>query len=83
MQALTLGAQDLLSFNYQLGLLANLASGSSLPVATGKKYGQYRLEVVGDEEVEVPAGTFRCLHPVSYTHLDVYKRQGLYRPGFR
>ena len=61
-QALTLGAQDLLSFNYQLGLLANLASGSSLPVATGKKYGQYRLEVVGDEEVEVPAGTFRCLH---------------------
>ena len=61
-QALTPGAQDLLSFNYQLGLLANLASGSSLPVATGKKYGQYRLEVVGDEEIEVPAGTFRCLH---------------------
>jgi hypothetical protein len=56
------GTQDVLSFAYQLGLIADLAAHGSLPVATGKKYGQYRLEVVGDEEIEVPAGTFRCLH---------------------
>lgn len=61
-QALSPGAQDLLSFHYQLGLLADLATGSVLPVATGKKYELYRLEVVGDEEVETPAGTFRSLH---------------------
>ncbi len=61
-QTLSRGAQDLLSFNYQLGLIDNLASGSQLPIATGKKYAAYRLEVVGDEDIETPAGTFRCLH---------------------
>lgn len=61
-QALSPGAQDLLSFHYQLGLLANLASGIVMPVATGKKYEQYRFEVVGDEDVVTPAGTFRSLH---------------------
>lgn len=61
-QALDPGAQDLLSFQYQLGLLADLATGSVLPVATGKKYEHYRLEVVGDEQLETPAGIFRSLH---------------------
>jgi len=61
-QALAYGAQDLLSFNYQLGYLPNAGAGSTLPIATGKKYGIYRLEVIGDEEIEVPAGTLRTVH---------------------
>ena len=61
-QVLANGAQDLLSFNYQLGYLPHPESGSSLPITTGKKYGHYRLEVLGDEEIEVPAGVLRTLH---------------------
>lgn len=61
-QALSVGAQDLLSFHYQLGLLPDLANGTTLSVATGKKYEPYHFEVVGDEDLETPAGTFRSLH---------------------
>ncbi len=61
-QVLAYGAQDLLSFNFQLGFLPYLGAGSALPIATGKKYGVYRLEVIGDEEIEVPAGTLRTVH---------------------
>jgi hypothetical protein len=61
-QALAPGAQDLLSFNYQLGFLPHLEAGSVLPIATGRKYGIYRLEVLGDEDIEVPAGQMRTLH---------------------
>jgi hypothetical protein len=61
-QTLRPGTQDLLSFPYQLGLISDFTPGSSLPIATGKKYANYRVEVVGDEEIQVPAGTFRCLH---------------------
>jgi hypothetical protein len=56
------GTQDVLSFAYQLGLIADLAAHGSLPIATGKAYANYRIEIVGDEEIETPAGTFRCLH---------------------
>lgn len=61
-QPLDDGAQDLLSFNYQLGYLPHLDAGGSLPIATGKRYGVYRLEVLGDEDIEVPAGAMRTLH---------------------
>jgi hypothetical protein len=61
-QALNPGAQDLLSFNYQLGYLAHPEAGSTLHIATGRKYGVYRIEVLGDEEIEVPAGVMRTLH---------------------
>ena len=61
-QALSTGAQDLLSFHYQLGLLPDLAAGTTMAVATGKKYEQYHFEIVGDEDLETPAGTFRSLH---------------------
>lgn len=61
-QALDPGAQDLLSFNYQLGYLAYPEAGSNLHIATGRKYGVYRIEVLGDEEIEVPAGLMRTLH---------------------
>ncbi len=61
-QPLRPGTQDLVSFPYQLGLIADLASVHSMHIATGKQYTDYRVEVVGDEEIRVPAGTFRCLH---------------------
>jgi hypothetical protein len=61
-QALLSGSQDLLSFNYQLGFMPHPESGGQLPIATGKKYGVYRLEVLGDEEIEVPAGVLHTLH---------------------
>ena len=61
-EALDPGAQDLLSLNFQLGYLSLPELGGSLPVATGKKYERYQLEVVGDEEIEVPAGRLKTLH---------------------
>lgn len=61
-QALGRGAQDLLSFHYQLGFLPHPAADNTLPIATGKKYETYRLESLGDEEIEIPAGKLRTLH---------------------
>ena len=61
-QALAPGTQDLLSFNYQLGYLPNLAAGGDLMIATGRKYGIYHLEVLGDELITLPAGEIRTLH---------------------
>ena len=61
-QVLSPGAQDLLSFNYQLGYLPHPESVDVLPMTTGKKYGVYHLEVLGDEEIDVPAGHLRTLH---------------------
>jgi hypothetical protein len=61
-QALTAGAQDLLSFHYQLGFLPHPEANNRLPIATGKKYEVYQLEALGDEVIEIPAGTFRTLH---------------------
>lgn len=55
-QALAQGAQDLLSFNYQLGYMDFPESGGTLSIATGKKYGTYRLEVIGNEQIETLAG---------------------------
>jgi hypothetical protein len=61
-QPLDYGAQDLLSFNYQLGYLPHPEVGGSLSIATGRKYGVYHLEVLGDEVIELPAGIMRTLH---------------------
>ncbi|HRQ96906.1 MAG TPA: DUF3108 domain-containing protein, partial [Candidatus Accumulibacter phosphatis] len=61
-QTLSPGAQDLLSLNYQLGLLGDLATGYQLSVVTGRRYARYRLEVLADEVVETPAGTFNSMH---------------------
>lgn len=61
-QPLSSGAQDLLSFHYQLGFLADPAAANILPIATGKKYLPYHFESLGDEEIEIPAGIFRTLH---------------------
>jgi hypothetical protein len=61
-QSMSPGAQDLLSFNYQLGFMPNPEVSNTLPITTGKKYGIYRLEILGDEEIETPAGVMRTLH---------------------
>ena len=61
-QDLDPGAQDFLSFNYQLGFLPAAGAGTDLPIATGRKYSDYHLESLGDEEIETPAGRLRTLH---------------------
>jgi len=61
-QIMSQGSQDLLSFNFQLGFMPHPEVGSTLPIATGRKYGIYRLEVLGDEDIEIPAGVLRTLH---------------------
>ena len=61
-QALDDGAQDLLSFNFHLGFMPQASVSGTLPIATSKKYGRYRLEIVGDETIETPAGTMNTLH---------------------
>lgn len=53
-----IGAQDLMSFHYQLGLLA--PSGRlEMEVATGKKFDRIRFELVKEEILSTPAGNFR------------------------
>ena len=61
-QPLDAGAQDFLSFAYQLGYLNIPEEGASLPIVIARKYRMYRIEVVGEDQVEVPAGSFRALH---------------------
>lgn len=56
------GAQDLLSFHYQLGYLAALDQGVSMGVVTGKKFERYNFAALGEEQLETPAGRFRTLH---------------------
>lgn len=61
-QPLDPGAQDLLSFNFHLGFMPDPKVATHLSIATGKKYAIYPLEVVGDEEIEVPMGLVQTLH---------------------
>lgn len=61
-RGLVSGTQDLLTFHYQLAFLPDTAQEYTLPIASGKKFEYYRLEVVGDEEIDTPAGHFRTLH---------------------
>ena len=58
----SLGAQDLLSLNFQLAYFAGLERGVNLGVVTGKQYDRYAIDALGEEEIEVPAGRFRTLH---------------------
>lgn len=57
--ALPEGVQDLLSFNYQLGWLAKTGD---MAIATGRKLGVYRLELLGKEWLETPYGMLWTLH---------------------
>lgn len=56
---LPIGAQDLLSFNFQLGWLSKTGE---MAIATVKKLGRYNLELVGEEFLETPIGLLRTLH---------------------
>lgn len=56
------GAQDLVSFHYQLGYLARLVDGASMGVASGKKFERYSFDAVGEEDIDTPAGRFHTLH---------------------
>jgi len=53
------GAQDLLSFNYQLGWLARTGD---MAIATTRKIDNYRLELVGKEWIETPSRPMWTLH---------------------
>ena len=56
------GAQDFLSFAYHLGYLKIPEEGVALPIVIARKYRMTRIETVGEEKIELPAGTFRTLH---------------------
>ncbi|MBL8428571.1 MAG: DUF3108 domain-containing protein [Dechloromonas sp.] len=61
-QPVSLGAQDILSLNYQLAYLRQPDTGATVGVVTGKKYDRFALDSLGEEEIEIPAGRFRTLH---------------------
>lgn len=60
-QAFAAGSQDLMSFHYQLALLQP-AGRLDIGLATGKKYARYHFELVGEETLATPAGSFRTRH---------------------
>jgi hypothetical protein len=55
------GTQDLLSMYYQLVLLAPRRGAVEMPIATGRKLGNYRFEVLGEETLSLPAGERRTV----------------------
>ncbi len=55
------GTQDLLSFPFQLAYLEPAAGAGTLGVVTGRNYEAQRLETLGEEWLETPAGRFLCL----------------------
>lgn len=61
-QPVTPGAQDMLSLNYHLAYLKQPENGSTVGVVTGKKVDRFTLDALGEEKLELPAGTFRTLH---------------------
>ncbi|WP_310491924.1 DUF3108 domain-containing protein [Dechloromonas sp.] len=61
-QPISVGAQDILSLNYQLAYLRHPESGAVVGVVTGKKYDRFTLDALGEEEINIPAGHFRTLH---------------------
>lgn len=60
--ALAPGSQDVLSLNYQLAYLGQLADGAQIGVTTGRKYERYALDALGEEDLETPLGVLRTLH---------------------
>lgn len=61
-QSIVPGTQDILSLNYQLAYLPRPEAGASVGVVTGKKYGRYALDSLGEETLDLKAGRFRTLH---------------------
>ncbi|MBS1197426.1 MAG: hypothetical protein H6R18_1211 [Proteobacteria bacterium] len=61
-QGVEAGAQDLLSFHYQLAYLPKLEEGTTLQVATARRVENYRFQIIGEEQLETEIGVFRTLH---------------------
>ncbi len=59
--ALASGSQDVLSQIYQIGL-AGAAARVEMMIATGKNYGRYAYEAVGDETLATRFGELRTWH---------------------
>ena len=55
------GTQDMLSLYYQLVLLAPQSGALNVPIATGRKLENFRIEVLGEETVALPAGERRAM----------------------
>jgi hypothetical protein len=55
------GAQDLLSFMYQLSLAPPPRGRVQIPVATGVRFENYELDVFDEEIIETPLGSIRAL----------------------
>lgn len=56
------GAQDQLSFIYQLGLQAPFSGTVQFPMTTGRKLRSYSCEVVGEAHIATGVGELRTLH---------------------
>ncbi|MCX7168139.1 MAG: DUF3108 domain-containing protein [Rhodocyclales bacterium] len=61
-ESVAAGTQDMLSMYYQLVLLAPKSGVLDVPIATGRKLESFRIEVVGEEAVALPAGERRATH---------------------
>lgn len=60
-EALVNGTQDILSMFYQLVLLAPRSGAVEMPIATGRRLGNYRWEVIGEETLTFPGGERRAV----------------------
>jgi hypothetical protein len=54
--------QDPLSMLCQLALQAEQVDTLEMPIATGRKLESYRIEVIGEERIELPNGGHRAMH---------------------
>ena len=61
-EAIAAGTQDMLSMYYQIVLLSPRSGELDMPIATGRKLEVFRIEVLGEEVVTLPAGGRRALH---------------------
>ena len=75
------GMQDLLSLSYQLGYLEHPEAGGDIALATVRKVEHYRLDSLGEEDVETPAGRFHTLHMrvQAATTTEIWMALDLYR----
>ena len=68
--ALPAGLQDAQSLLFQLALTAPPATDSESAVFNGKKVGNYRYRMAGEETLETPLGALRTLHLVRQAEGD-------------
>ena len=71
--ALSTDAQDILGFMYQLSQLSMNREIIPLPVSDGTQLEQYRIEIIGAEDISTPMGKLRALHlRKMHTQNDAY-----------